>query len=105
MIIIAYTKIWNITNNLGQVINYSKNGKKTKKEQDNTQDLRQAINYAMNSDKTEQQYYVSGINCEVDSAFYEMKNAQEFYDKTTGNVGFHAVQSFKERRSYSRACS
>lgn len=101
MINIAVTKIWNITNNLGKVLNYSKNGKKTKINQDYDQDLKHAIGYAMNSDKTEQQYYVSGINCEVNSAFYEMKNVQDYYDKKTGNIGFHAVQSFKERRSHS----
>lgn len=100
MIVIAYTKIWNITNNLGQVLNYSKNGKKTKKESE-TQDLVQAINYAMNEDKTEKQYYVTAINCDSTSAFYEMKNAQDYYDKKKGNIGFHAVQSFKERRSFS----
>ena len=38
----------------------------------NELDLKQAINYAMNKDKTEEQYFVDGINCEVESAFQEM---------------------------------
>lgn len=89
----AVTKIWNIVDNLGKVINYSENGSKTKKK--NEQDLMQAINYAMNTDKTEEQYFVTGINCEVETAFQEMQDVKRLYDKQGGNVGFHAVQSFK----------
>lgn len=89
----AVTKIWNIVDNLGKVINYSENGSKTKKK--NEQNLMQAINYAMNTDKTEEQYFVTGINCEVETAFQEMQDVKRLYDKQGGNVGFHAVQSFK----------
>ena len=38
----AVTKIWKITNNLGKVINYSENGKKTKRNSlDDTLDYEQ----------------------------------------------------------------
>lgn len=89
----AVTKIWNIVDNLGQVINYSENGKKTKKK--NEQDLMEALNYAMNKNKTEEQFFVTGVNCEVESAFQEMTDVKRLYEKYGGNVGFHAVQSFK----------
>ena len=92
----AVTKIWNIANNLGTVINYSENGKKTKATQDNEQNLSQALDYAMNKNKTAQQFYVDGINCDVASAFEEMNNVKMFYHKKDGNIGYHAIQSFKE---------
>ncbi len=47
----AVTKIWKITNNLGKVINYSENGKKTKRTS-----LDDTLDYAMNKDKTEDQF-------------------------------------------------
>ena len=90
----ATTKIWNIVDNLGTVIGYSKNKNKTQKK--NELDLKQAINYAMNKDKTEEQYFVDGINCEVESAFQEMQDVKRLYDKQEGNLGYHAIQSFKE---------
>lgn len=90
----ATTKIWNIVDNLGTVIGYSKNKNKTQKK--NELDLKQAINYAMNKNKTEEQYFVDGINCEVESAFQEMQDIKRLYDKQGGNLGYHAIQSFKE---------
>ena len=39
--------------------------------------------------------YVTGVNCYADTAFSEMISVQERFDKTTGNVAYHAYQSFK----------
>ena len=52
--------------------------------------------YATNADKTEKQFYTTGINCDVDSAVEEMRNAKDFWHKTDGILAFHAEQSFKE---------
>lgn len=52
----AVTKIWKITNNLGKVINYSENGKKTKRNS-----LDDTLDYAMNRDKTEKQFYIDEL--------------------------------------------
>ena len=39
--------------------------------------------------------YVTGVNCTAETAFAEMKAVQERFDKTVGNVAYHAYQSFK----------
>lgn len=62
-------------------------------------DLNDVIDYAMNPDKTEQQFYVSGINCQANSAYEEMKNVKAFFHKEDKILGFHAYQSFKEKVS------
>lgn len=87
----AVTKIWKITNNLGKVINYSENGKKTRRNS-----LDDTLYYAMNTDKTEEQYFVTGINCNAETASDEMNLTKRFYNKSEGILGFHAYQAFEE---------
>ena len=89
----AVTKIWKITNNLGKVINYSENGKKTKRTS-----LDDTLDYAMNKDKTEKQFFVTGINCDARIASDEMNLVKLQYNKTDGIQGFHAYQSFEETK-------
>lgn len=89
----AVTKIWKVTNNLGKVINYSENGKKTKRTS-----LDDTIDYAMNKDKTEEQFFVTGINCNAQIASDEMNLVKLQYNKTDGILGFHAYQSFEETK-------
>lgn len=104
----ATTRIWKIVKRLDHVVDYAADENKTsniefKNDNRNFQmivnDLRDVIDYAMNSDKTEKQYYVTGINCEANSAYEEMKNVKEFFNKEDGILGFHAYQSFKEKVS------
>lgn len=87
----AVTKIWKITNNLSKVINYSENGKKTKRTS-----LDDTLDYATNKDKTEEQYFVTGINCNSEIASDEMNLTKKYYNKTDGILGFHSYQSFEE---------
>ena len=87
----AVTKIWKITNNLKKVINYSENGKKTRRNS-----LDDTLDYAMNKDKTEEQYFVTGINCNAKIASDEMNLVKKQFNKTDGILGFHAYQSFEE---------
>ena len=89
----AVTKIWKITNNLGKVINYSENGKKTRRSS-----LDDILDYAMNKDKTEKQFFVTGINCDARIASDEMNLVKLQYNKTDGIHGFHAYQSFEETK-------
>lgn len=104
----ATTRIWKIVKRLDHVVDYATDENKTKNiefKNDNrnfqmiVNDLRDVIDYAMNFDKTEKQYYVTGINCEANSAYEEMKNVKEFFNKEDGILGFHAYQSFKEKVS------
>lgn len=46
--------------------------------------------------KNEEQYYVSGVNCNVESAYEEMVLTKKQYNKNNGILGFHSFQSFKE---------
>ena len=89
----AVTKIWKITNNLGKVINYSENGKKTRRSS-----LDDTLDYAMNKDKTEKQFFVTGINCDARIASDEMNLVKLQYNKTDGIQGFHGYQSFEETK-------
>ena len=95
----ATCAIWKISDRLDKVIDYTANIDKTKKEDIsdvNYTDLHKALEYAKASYKTEEQYYVSGINCNPDTAYEEMVATKEFFHKTGGIQGFHAFQSFQE---------
>ena len=95
----ATCAIWRISDRLDKVIDYTTNINKTKKD-DNTYieytDLHKTPEYAKSNYKTEEQYYVSGINCDPDTAYEEMIATKEFFHKTGGIQGFHAFQSFQE---------
>lgn len=86
----ATTKIWAIKDSVERVLNYAANPEKTV-----DSDLKNAIHYAENEAKTESRCYVTGVNCNAETAFEEMKAVQERFGKTSGNVAYHAYQSFK----------
>lgn len=85
--------MWKIGSNLGRTIDYAEDRKKTNS---NLIDLNVAIDYAMNKDKTEEFFYVSGINCEIETALQQMNQTKRLFNKTKGILGFHGYQSFKE---------
>jgi len=96
---LATCAIWGIGGRLDRVIDYVTNVEKTKKEntpQSVYSDLHRAIEYATSDFKTEEQYYVTGINCDPKCAYEEMKATKEFFNNTKGIQGFHAFQSFQE---------
>ena len=67
----ATTKIWNIRGRLTPVLLYVENPEKTRGVCYSQQDLgtlRDVMDYACDDYKTEQQYYVTGINCDPDFA-------------------------------------
>lgn len=91
----ATTKIWAIKDSLSRVIKYAKNPNKTIFD-----NLKQVIKYAENDEKTiankdEKTMYVTGVNCNRETALEEMISVQNRFNKTTGNVAYHAYQSFK----------
>ena len=98
----ATTKIWKVIKRMDHVIDYAENKEKTKaiEFKDNYEiivdDLSNVIDYAKNSDKTEKEFYVSGINCESNSAYEEMQDTKKYYNKEDKILAFHAYQSFKE---------
>ena len=90
----ATTKIWAIKDSISRVISYAKNPEKTM-----FTDLKQVLKYAENDEKTidknEKTMYVTGVNCKAKTIYEKMKIVQNRFDKTTGNVAYHAYQSFK----------
>ena len=93
MIHIATCGIWKISSNLKQVINYTTDETKTKKNKD---DLIKEIHSKFDDDiDSEITNYVSGINCSPKYAFEEMRLTKETFGKEDGILGYHAFQSFK----------
>ena len=90
----AVTKIWAVTDSVSRVLSYAANPDKTI-----YSDICKALHYASDERKTvageEKAMFVTGVNCSADTAFSEMISVQERFDKTTGNVAYHAYQSFK----------
>ena len=88
----AITKIKGVKNNLSRVIDYISNGEKTNKEI--YDDLHNELEYIGEDYKTEKKLYVTGINCEAQSAYEEMMMIKKHYKKEKGNIAFHSIQSF-----------
>lgn len=99
MRIIATTGIWKIEKRLDHVIDYTTNIEKTLNSDYGKEayyELHNLEEYKDSDFKTEKQYYVSALNCSVESAYEEMQLTKQQYRKTGGILGFHAFQSFKE---------
>lgn len=95
----ATTSIWKVENRLDKVINYTTDFVKTKnKNYDKSlyQGLHNTIEYAKADFKTEKQYYVTGINCNAETAFHEMILTKKHFGKQKGILAFHGFQSFTE---------
>lgn len=94
----ATTSLWPIKTTINNTIKYVENKSKTKKDisTDALSNLSNTIDYTQNKDKTDEQYYVTGINCDSNNAYQEMMMVKNAYNKTDGILGFHGYQSFKE---------
>lgn len=98
----ATTKLWKVVKRMNHVIDYAENESKTKNFEFKNNyeilvnDLKDVIDYAKNSDKTEKEYFVTGINCDSNSAYEEMKDTKRYYNKQDKILAFHAYQSFAE---------
>lgn len=93
----ATTAIWDVSDNLKRVIDYTSNPEKTEVENFEQYDyhgLGNLISYTVDDLKTEKQCYVTGVNLEVDNAFNEMLATKKLYQKETGILAYHAYQSF-----------
>ena len=104
----AVTKLWSVTERLGQVIDYATNPEKTsaniKREfsPEQYQALADVIAYAKDEEKTEREFYVEGINCNVAIARDQFITVKEQYQKTEGIQAYHGYVSFKETDVYKR---
>ena len=89
----ATTSIWSIKNRLDHVLDYVGNSKKTSYEND---DLLNVLHYAEDDFKTEEKRLVSGINCDVKTAYKEMTQTKKRFNKLGGIISLHGYQSFNE---------
>lgn len=96
----AVSKIWKVTFNLAQVIDYATNPEKTSKDTytpEQYQALADVLKYAKDEEKTEQEFYCEAINCNVATARDQFVTVKEMYDKTDGIQAYHGYLSFKEQ--------
>lgn len=111
----AVTSLWKVKSNLSRVVEYAKNGQKTANPKWGATDyqamrdvmdravkeakkkgLLRVIDYAVDDAKTEQQYYVTGINCNANRARDQMQMTKLQFGKTGGVLAWHGYQSFEE---------
>lgn len=89
----ATTSLWPINKTINNTIEYVENKDKT---QIPISNLSNTIDYASNKNKTEEQFYVTGINCDSISVYQDMMLVKKAYNKIDNIQGFHGCQSFKE---------
>ncbi|MCC8073947.1 MAG: relaxase/mobilization nuclease domain-containing protein [Clostridiales bacterium] len=98
----AVTKLWSVTQRLGQVIDYATNPEKTnaniKRQYTETQyqALADVLSYAKDEEKTEKEFYVDGINCSPFIAREQFITVKEHFQKEDGIQAYHGYISFKE---------
>lgn len=107
----AITSIWSVKGWLGKVIVYTENPDKTENPAyyekqgmtvAQTQGLSDVIGYASQTRKTQLtdenaeilRHYVTGINCQPETARDEMIAAKKKFGKEGGVVAYHGIQSF-----------
>ena len=107
----ATTSIWAVKGWLGQVVIYVENPEKTANPAyyekqgmtaTQTQGLLDVIDYATQNYKIQMvdehteimRHFVSGINCNPETARDEMLATKKHFNKTEGIVAFHGYQSF-----------
>lgn len=95
----AVTKLWKVTERLERVIDYAEDETKTRKPKYSDKEwqaLKDVLEYEKDEEKTEQQFYVSGINCNPDNARDQFVIVKEQYNKTGGIQAYHGYISFKD---------
>jgi len=107
----AITSIWSVKGWLGKVLVYTENPDKTENPAyfekhgmtaAQAQGLSDVIDYASQTRKTQLtdesaqilRHYVSGVNCNPDTARDEMLAAKKKFGKEEGVVAYHGIQSF-----------
>jgi hypothetical protein len=107
----AITSIWSVKGWLGKVVIYAENPDKTENPDyfekqgmtaEQTQGLSDVIDYAAQTRKTQLtdentkilRNYVTGVNCQPETARDEMMAAKKKFGKEDGVVAYHGIQSF-----------
>ena len=94
----AVCEIWDVKGRLDHPIDYAENPEKTvnpKYSEADLQAMGDVMKYATNGDKTEQQFFVTGVNCDPATARDEMMMAKAQWNDQSEIVCYHGFQSFK----------
>lgn len=92
----ATVGIWKVTSNLKQVIDYTEDEEKTKIQDEWNDVLNELLNYVDNENKNKNHLYITGINCNHETAIDEMIQTKKIWLKEDGILGYHAFQSFEK---------
>ena len=85
----AVTKIWPIKGRVGSPLDYVENEEKTenpKWDKSSLANLTDVMHYAADDDKTQKQFFVTGINCNADTARDQFVTVKKQFDKEDGIV-------------------
>ena len=99
----AVTSIWAVKSRIDNVLNYIKNPEKTTLRPEEAPEanaamkhIRDVLGYACNEDKTDKMMYVTGVNCDPNTAFEEFIEVKQRWHKEDGRLAYHGYQSFLE---------
>jgi len=93
----ATTAIWDVNDRLDRVIDYATNPNKTENlDYYDTvfQGLQNVLQYTQEDIKTEQQFYVTGVNCDPATAYEQMSQTKLQFQKADGILAYHGYQAF-----------
>lgn len=62
------------------------------------------IKYIMNGGKTEKMMYVSGVNCNPNTAIQQMQDTKKRFNKEGGIISYHLIQSFEGKEVSPEKC-
>lgn len=62
------------------------------------------IKYIMNGEKTEKMMYVSGVNCNPNTAIQQMQDTKKRFNKEGGIISYHLIQSFEGKEVTPEKC-
>ena len=95
----AVTSIWPIKGRLDKVLNYARNPEKSTEggyeELASLHTIGNVVEYAADDMKTERRSFVTGINCQEETAAVQFSRTKKLWGKTGGRVCYHGYQSFK----------
>ncbi|MCD8356982.1 MAG: relaxase/mobilization nuclease domain-containing protein [Clostridia bacterium] len=95
----AVCEIWSVRGRLDHPIDYAKNPDKTANPNyldSDLQALGDVMQYATNGRKTEQQFFVTGVNCDPATARQEMQAVKRQFGDKKEIVCYHGYQSFRQ---------
>ena len=99
----ATTKLWHISGNIQDVIDYAENPEKTCPIPD-LEDLWNAARYVERPAATADGQYVTAINCTRETAVQQMLLTKRQFRKMDGFIAWHGYQSFKPGEISPKLC-